>query len=333
MTVLFYISGHGFGHAVRIGEVMRAVHALRPEWRLLARTQAQRAMLPEFVEYESTEIDSGVVEREAGVVIDEAATLHRLRSFIDRWDAIVATETAFVRDRRVRLIVADIPPIAGDIAHASGVPCVAITNFTWDWIYEPYARAYVSLLEEAYSRMDTLLRLPFAQSSRLDGFRTIVDVPLIARRSSVAPRPHEKRRALLGSRAQVSADALAFASASSPEFDFIVPSPDDNFTDVLASCDVVIAKLGFSMVAECIAARKRLLYPPRQGFREESLLADNVAAHTPAVPIPLPDFYGGRWASFLRELCARPPVASSLRTDGAEVCAQFLADIGRTLAP
>jgi hypothetical protein len=135
----------------------------------------------------------------------------------------------------------------------------------------------------AYSRMETLLRLPFAQSSRLDGFRSIIDVPLIARKSAIAPVPHAKRRALLGSRAQVSADALAFASASAPEFEFVVPSPHDNFTDVLASCDVVIAKLGFSMVAECIAARKPLLYPPRQGFREESLLEGNVARHIPAL--------------------------------------------------
>jgi hypothetical protein len=36
----------------------------------------------------------------------------------------------------------------------------------------------------AYSRMETLLRLPFAQSSRLDGFRSIIDVPLIARKSA-----------------------------------------------------------------------------------------------------------------------------------------------------
>ena len=328
MTVVFYISGHGFGHAVRIGEVMRALHSIRPDWRLLARTQAPRSMLPPFVEYQLTEIDSGVVEREAGVIVDEAATIHRLRSFIERWDAIAEAETTLVRDERVKLIVADAPPIAGDIGHASGVPCVAITNFTWDWIYEPYARAYLPPLEMAYARMETLLRLPFAQSSRLDGFRTIVDVPLIARKSTITPVPADKRRALLGSRAQVSADALALASASAPEYDFVVPSPEDNFTDVLASCDVVIAKLGFSMVSECIAARKPLLYPPRQGFREESLLARDVGRHIPALPIPLPDFYGGRWAPYLQELSAQPAVASPLATDGAEVCARFLASFG-----
>jgi hypothetical protein len=59
VTVVFYISGHGFGHAVRMGEVMRALHSNRPDWRLLARTQAPRSMLPEFVEYEDIEIDSG----------------------------------------------------------------------------------------------------------------------------------------------------------------------------------------------------------------------------------------------------------------------------------
>jgi hypothetical protein len=328
VTIVFYISGHGFGHAVRMGEVMRALHSMRPGWRLLARTQAPRSMLPEFIEYESIEIDSGVVEREAGVIVDEAATTHRLRSFLERWDEIVAAETAFVRDQRVRLIVADIPPIAGDIAHASGVPCVAITNFTWDWIHEPYARAYLGPLEAAYSRIGTLLRLPFAQSSRLEGFRSIIDVPLIARTSTAAPVPHSKRRALLGSRAQVSAEALALASASAPQFEFVVPAPHDNFPDVLASCDVVIAKLGFSMVAECIAARKPLLYPPRQGFREESLLQHNLARHIPALAIPLPDFYGGHWAPYLQELSALPAVTSSLRTDGAAVCAGFLASFG-----
>jgi hypothetical protein len=325
VTVVFYISGHGFGHAVRMGEVMRALHSIRPDWQLLARTQAPRSMLPDFVEYESVEIDSGVVEREAGIVVDEAATIHRLRGFIERWEEIVANETQVVRARQVGLIVADAPPIAGDIAYVTGVPCVAITNFTWDWIYEPYAQQYLSPLEEAYARMGVLLRLPFAQTSRLQAFRRIVDVPLIARRSRVAPRPQTKYRALLGSRAQVSADALAFASASAPEFDFVTPAPGDNFTGVLASCDVVIAKLGFSMVAECIAARRPLLYPPRQGFREESLLQAHVTEHIPALPIPIPDFYQGRWAPYLRELLAQPAVESSIRTDGAEVCARFLA--------
>src|SRR5215204_6533025 len=109
-SVLFYISGHGYGHAVRIGEVIRALRQLRPDWRVLVRTQAPRHMMPEHGEFSFAEIDSGVVERQAGVVMDEAATLLRLQEFLHRWDDLVAREVEFVKEQRVDLIVADIPP-------------------------------------------------------------------------------------------------------------------------------------------------------------------------------------------------------------------------------
>src|SRR5688500_11322510 len=111
-TVLFYVSGHGYGHAVRMSEVMRALRSEHPHYRILARTQAPRRMLPEDVEYSSAAIDSGVVEREAGVVMDVEATLHRLEHLFRDWDSLVASEIGFVLQNSVDLIVADIPPMA-----------------------------------------------------------------------------------------------------------------------------------------------------------------------------------------------------------------------------
>jgi UDP:flavonoid glycosyltransferase YjiC (YdhE family) len=327
-TVLFYISGHGYGHVVRMSEVMRELRKRHADCRILARTQAPRHMLPEGVEYSSAEFDSGVAERETGVVMDEPGTIERLKHLLNTWDTLVATEVGFVEENAINLIVADIPPVAGEIAHAAGVPCIAISNFTWDWIYEPYAREHLGRLEQAYARMDVLLRLPFAQPDRLP-FRRIVDAPLIARKSRSTPpaRPRGSRiRALLGSRAQVSEAAFARASAEAPEFEFVVPPVGAGFPEALASCDLVIAKLGFSMLAESIAARKPMLYPPRVNFREEAILQAQVSDHVPAVPIPLAEFYDGNWAPYLRRLVALPPVASPMRTNGAEFCAGFLSD-------
>ena len=138
-SVVFYISGHGFGHAVRTGEVIRALQRLRPEWRIVVRTRAPRHMLPEGIQYSESEFEPVVIEREAGVVIDAEATLAELRGFLGRQDEVLAREVAFVREQNAELIVADIPAIAGDIAYETGVPCVGISNFTWDWIFEPYA--------------------------------------------------------------------------------------------------------------------------------------------------------------------------------------------------
>ena len=193
----------------------------------------------------------------------------------------------------------------------AGVPCVAISNFTWDWIYEPYARDHLARLEEAYSRMHVLLRLPFAQTDRLSAFPRIVDAPLIAHDypSDVA-RGNSRTRVLLGSRARVSDEALARAAAEGPEFEFLVPPVSTGFAEALASCDLVVAKLGFSLLAECIAAGKRLLYPPRVDFREETIMQAEVAKHLPALSISLDDFYSGNWTPHLRNLTSMPPVIS-----------------------
>ena len=327
-TILFYISGHGYGHVVRMSEVIREIQGLHPSWRILARTQAPREMLPNEVEYSSSDVDSGVKESEAGILVDEAATIEGLQRLLENWDTLVQQEIGFVLQNAVDLIVADVPPIAGDIAHGAGIPCIAISNFTWDWIYEPYAQQHVGRLEQAYSRMDVFVRLPFAQSDRLDRFRRIVDAPLIARRSSIPPPTASKirTRVLLGSRAQVAEPAFERAQAEAPEFEFVIPPTGEGFPEALASCDLVLAKLGFSVLAESIAMRKPVLYPPRVNFREELILQAEAPEHLPALPIPLDEFYSGNWGPYLRTLLDTPRVFSDIRTDGGRFCADFLSN-------
>lgn len=333
-TVLFYVSGHGYGHAVRAGEIIRALLRNEPETRILVRTQAPARMFPDNVEFSSAEFDPGVVEKVPGVIIDEEATRNGLLRFLEKWDRVQEAEIEFAYRERVTLIVADIPAMAGYVAAELGVPCIGISNFTWDWIYEPYAPEYLSKLEGGYHRMTVLLRLPFAQTTRLDAFREIIDVPLVARKSvtrkstrQIGPPetfPTGRMRVLLGSRAEISPEALANAAAACPEFELTSVEPGIPFEERFAACDLVIAKLGFSMLAECIANRKPLLYPPRKSFREEGILQKNAGLHIPAMPIPLDDFYSGTWAPYLRELVTKTMPRLSIRTDGAEYCANFL---------
>ena len=188
-SVVFYISGHGYGHVVRMAEVIRETQRLRPDWRIVARTQAPPQMLPAGVDVFPGKFESGVIERETGVVMDEYATMESLQRFVSRWDVKLEEELRFARTQRPDLIVADIPPMAGDVAAGLQVPCIAIANFTWDWIYQPYAADHLSRLEHGYSRMSALLRLPFHQSERLGVFPKIVDAPLIARKARVNTRP------------------------------------------------------------------------------------------------------------------------------------------------
>src|SRR5207245_2566170 len=111
--------------------------------------------------------------------IDHAATAAAVRSAIARRDQVIATELPFLKQHKIQLILADIPFLAGDIADAAGIPIIAISNFTWDWIYEPYFTAHGNLLEEiqnSYSKISTLLKIPFGD--RTDWFKEVIDIPV-----------------------------------------------------------------------------------------------------------------------------------------------------------
>jgi hypothetical protein len=87
-AIVFYISGHGFGHASRSIEVINAILAQRPETRVGVRTSAPRWLFDLTVKgkvtYSTLECDTGVVQSDA-VTLDEAA--HPLVRAITRSEA------------------------------------------------------------------------------------------------------------------------------------------------------------------------------------------------------------------------------------------------------
>ena len=65
-AIVFYISGHGFGHASRSIEVINAILARRPETRIGVRTAAPRWLFDLTVKgkvtFSTLETDTGVVQ-------------------------------------------------------------------------------------------------------------------------------------------------------------------------------------------------------------------------------------------------------------------------------
>ena len=74
--------------------------------------------------------------------LDARATIDAAATFYATFDARAASEAALLRDhdvalrRRRRAAARRARPRA-----RAGVPSVVVSNFTWDWIYEEYARA------------------------------------------------------------------------------------------------------------------------------------------------------------------------------------------------
>ena len=189
-AIVFYVSGHGFGHASRSIEVINAILAKRPEVRIGVRTSAPRWLFDLTVKgkvaFSTLECDTGVVQVDA-LSLDEADTIRRASSFHSDLVTRAASETRVLRELGAGLIVGDIPPLAFAVGASAGIPSVGLGNFTWDWIYADYPRVRLApsllpTIRGAYSKASMALRLPM--SGGFESFSNVRDIPFIARHAT-----------------------------------------------------------------------------------------------------------------------------------------------------
>lgn len=358
--VAYYVSGHGYGHATRSSEIIRALVELPPEVRIHVRSNVPEHL---FAGIERTEfhrlgesLDPGVVETADSLGVDILATVNQIERYYQRREAMVAAECGWIQSQGIGLIVADFPPLAGEVARACRLPCVGIGNFTWDWIYERWPsvdRRLIDWIQTGYRGMREWLRLPFHHEAA-GRFTQVTDVPLVARRAQRTPAEvlawlgigadDRRPRVVLAMRGRIPPAARAAAaqanrdllflhfdevSSSEPNEICVSLAPDLLFTDVLNVCDAAVSKFGYGMVSECIAAKKRLLCPPRLDFREDEIFARELAGQLAIEEISRDDFLAGRWRRPLRRLLDKPTVSPTHVPNGAQSCAEAIVAVAR----
>jgi len=358
-ALVYYVNGHGFGHATRSIAVLNEVWDLRPDQTVFIRTTA-----PGFL-FESNckgrfrllegEIDPGTVQSDP-LRLDREASLQARARHQQRLPALVRHDVAQLSSLKVGLIAADIPPLAFEVAAELGVPSVALGNFSWDWIYEPWIESrperaeLVESMRRSYGRADLLLRMPL--HGDMSAFRQVEDIPHVVR-----PMPAERagaREALaLGSEtrplvlvsfggfegvrlrgpARPGLEAYRFITFGRgipglPADTVMLPMDHRYHHEALvAASDAVITKPGYGTVAECLAARTPLLYTSRDDFREYPVLVDGIRRDAHARFLPREDLLELRWAPHLDALLGAKPSWADVRTDGARVAAERLLGI------
>ena len=341
MTLVFYVSGHGFGHASRSIEVINALIARQPGLRVIVRSQVaswlvQRTAHPS-IELMPVETDTGIVQLDS-LRLDAPASLTRAREFMATFGRRVADEVAFLREHDATVVVADLPPLGIAAARAAGLPAVAFGNFTWDWIYAQYEGGtdLVRQIGESYAQTTLALRLPM-----WGGFETmprIEDLPFVARHSR--REPDDTRRALgipleasvvLSSFGGYGVDGMAKPSLA----DYHVLWPGDideaamyeqgyRYEDLVRAVDVVVTKPGYGIISECLANDTALLYTSRGDFREYPVLVEAMPRFLRSAFISQEELFAGNWGPHLDRLLAEPSPSENPATNGAQVAADML---------
>jgi L-arabinokinase len=341
VTVVFYISGHGLGHATRSIELLNALLARRPDVRFSVRTAAPlglfRTSAPGTVEIAAVDTDAGVVQVDS-LTIDEHETALGAARFYHTFHERVAAEAAFLDTVRATLVIGDIPPLAFAAAARAGIPSVAVGNFTWDWIYSGYetfdrlAPGVIEILRGAYAAATRALRLPLH-----GGFESMAavttDIPFIARRSTHDIGVTRRMLGVPGDRPvvlvsfgpgglpglQAPYDAVAEAERLTVLAPALALPAPLTYQDLVAAADVVISKPGYGIVSECVANRTALLYTSRGRFVEYDLFVPEMPRLLRCRHLPQADLLAGRWGESVRELLAQPEAPEQPRIDGADV--------------
>jgi L-arabinokinase len=361
VTVIFYITGHGFGHAVRQTAIVNAFAERRPDVAIIVRSSVAPWLFARSVRgpvrLEAGVVDTGAIQR-GSLDVDIPATLAAAQAFYADAEPWIAQEAAFLARAGARLIVSDIPPLPITAARRAGVPAIGISNFTWDWIYEDYearrlAPGLVESLEAHYAAADEGWRLPMYGG--FASFGTLRDLPLVAR---IARQPRDVVRAALGlplERPLVLMSLGGFgargidlhaAAASLRGVADVVATSYDAFTpgdgvhrvdetamygqgiryeDLVGAVDVVASKPGYGIISECAANGTALLYTDRGRFCEYDVLVREMPQLLDTAFIEQDDLLAGRWREPVETLLARPPRAAAPAA-GAATAADWLSD-------
>ena len=100
------------------------------------------------------------------------------------------------------------------------------------------------------------------------------------------------------------------------------------FSDVLASCDVVVTKPGYGILSDCVANAKPIVYAEREDFIEYPLLERELKRYLKNVHVPAADLYAGRLGPALAAMREVPEPAETLPSGGAEMVADILLGMG-----
>jgi len=326
-NIVFYISGHGFGHATRMCAIINALYGNYPDINIFIRSNAPEWIFRDTLErnfhYQYLLTDTGTHQIDF-IHLDKKESFLRYDSLIKQRTAYMKDEISFIRTNNIDIIVGDIPPSAFYIAHSCGIKSIAISNFSWDWIFTPYLHEYPEfeyIIEDmitGYSYADILLKLPF--SGDFSAFKKTIDIPLVVRTPKMEPDElkyklglqNESRPVLLCSFGGFNINNFDFAAMAkkNPNYFFIsfgsslrresnfliLPfrSEFDHPSLVLMS-DITVSKLGYGTVAECVAASTPIIYISRGDFKEYPVLEEGVKNNIPSYLMPDEDFFNGRW--------------------------------------
>jgi L-arabinokinase len=312
---------------------MRALHEQAPSLRVHVSTTVDPAWLESglgfAVHYRHQAYEPGAMQLDC-FRVDIPATIQAYRAFRIRYDDYLEAEVDFLRSDQFIAVVSDIPALPIAAASKAGLPAIGVSNFTWDWLIEPWCASeemhLVDELRADYATGTIQLCLPFGPDR--SSFPAWEAAPLISRRARI---PRARVRDLLGiSDGPVAlvcpggwtADEWPAIEARAGRFEVVTVNNlpvtstgpcrdlgnelpfDITMPDLIAAADVVLGKPGYGLASECLTHRVPFAMIERPNFRETPYVVSRMRDLGRCSSMTLETFFSGQWESTLEEAIA-----------------------------
>lgn len=325
VSICFYISDYGYGHAARDIAVIRRILKEYNNAKVFVKTDGPywliRQSLPDVTAIKvRNDIDPAY--KENSLILDRAETERRLDRWISSWHDYIRTEKAFCKRNDIDLILSDIAPQPFIVADELGVPGIGISNFSWHYIFSNiFGETEATIrLEKAYAHGDMALILPF--NERMSLFKRRIFTDLVSREKTV-DRSVLRRRCGISEDEQLvyiglgrsldpsllkglkgfDAPGVKFLLSSNLDLtidgSIKIPPSETETQNYISMCDAVVSKTGYSTVSEAIRARVPMLLFKRDGFKEDCLIADEVKRLGVGDEVSEQSFLNGEWVDLL----------------------------------
>jgi uncharacterized protein (TIGR00661 family) len=330
VRICYYISDYGYGHASRSIAIIRRILNSFENSKIFIKTGypfefVNRSLPCNNVETIRTENDVGVVFKKHDVVVDKKKTEKSVSEWLNRWEDYVKREKKFCDTNKIDLILSDITPQSFIVSDELGIPGIAISNFTWYYIFSNLfgENEKSRRIKEAYMLADATLVLPFNEEMeymKKKGGISLVSREVTQNRSDLRKmhgvsdddflvfigvgRSFDKN--FLNNMKNVTHANLRILVSPHIELPFrnIIKIPP-NVTETqnyIAACDMVVSKAGYGVVSEAVRGKVPLIVFKREGFKEDELMQNEIERNGIGRVISKETFLNGEWIDELENL-------------------------------
>jgi hypothetical protein len=337
------ITGHGFGHVAQTAPVLNLLHARMPELRLTVRSGVPEAHLRSRIHAPFNHLpgtgDIGMVMSSAlDVRVEESRAAYR--AFHADWESRVNDEGRLLRELGADMVFSNVGylPLAG--AQRIGIANAAMCSLNWFDIYRHYTRDddLAAQIHACYAGADAFLRTtPGMAMQSLPNLHAISPIAAVGddRRDELDRRLKLSREEKL---VLVSMGGIAsrLPMEQWPRIGGVrwlvqeswrVDRPDAimleslpmSFSDLLASCDVLLSKPGYGSFVEAACSGTPVLYVGRPDWPESAALIEWLKQHGSSREIARDRLERGDLAEALYALMQVPHPAPPVPNGAAEV--------------